>query len=166
MSIKEIMSGLDGLREHLQMLDHDYDFTFEDMKRREETNSRLTTKLEELHQVQDKLLTFNVGGKEVKIFRYIVMNTGYNTYLSNLVLQHEQEGRLSQLNETKIDKSFENFLVVLDVLRRKYHEKVLKIEKKQLKFILPNGIKTDSLKEDFEFYFKEDQEKLFDDFRF
>ena len=93
MSVKEVISGLVELQEQLKNLDKDYDFTFDDMAKREEVNKRLNSKVEELHNLQDNLLTFNISGNLIKIYKHLVINTGYVTILSGLMSKFERENK-------------------------------------------------------------------------
>jgi len=167
MSVKEVISGLVELQEQLKNLDKDYDFTFDDMAKREEVNKRLNSKVEELHNLQDNLLTFNISGNLIKIYKHLVINTGYVTILSGLMSKFERENKsLEELKTFRIDRDYDNFLVILDILRKKYYEKVLKYNDSIIKFTLPKSINVDIFREDLDFFFKADAEKVFDDFKF
>ena len=170
MSHLEINRQLDELQLLVNTLDKDYDFAFENPKQRTEIDARLVTKLEDLHQIQDKLLTFNISGRKIKIYKHIILNSGYDWYLSKIVTKLEQEGKNieDELVNIEIERDF-YFLIIVDLVRRKYYEKVLKYNENQLQFVLPEEINESNIeafKQELEFYFKDEQEKLFDDFKF
>jgi len=166
MSIKEVMRGFEELQEQLKTLDKDYDFAFDDNKHRQEVNARLVTKLEDLHNIQDKLVIFNIRGKQIKIYQRIIINSGYITHLSDLITNLEKEGKsLDGLKDILIDKDFNNTLVIFDLLRKKYYEKVLKFNESRIPFVIPEDTNVDQFKEDLEFFFKDDSAKVFDDFK-
>ena len=167
MSVKEVIKGLIDLQDQLKNLDKDYDNTFDDMAIREKVNTRLISKVEELHNLQDNLLTFNVSGKLIKINKHLVINTGYVTILSGLMAKFELDNKsLDDLKSYRIDRDYDNFLVILDILRKKYTEKVLKYNDQIIKISLPKGCNVDIFREDLDFFFKADSEKVFDDFKF
>ncbi len=167
MSVKEVISGLQELQDQLKNLDKDYDFTFDDMATREEVNKRLTTKLEDLYDLQDRLITFNISGKLIKINKHLVINTGFVHLLTGLLTKIESEGKsLDELKTIVIDRDYNNFLIILDILRKKYYEKVVKYNESVIKFTIPKNTNIEIFREDLDFFFKSDSEKLFDDFKF
>ena len=167
MSVKEVITGLQEIQEQLKLLDSHYDYTFDDIKQREKINERLNPKVEELHNIQKNLLTFNVSGNLIKINKHLVINTGYATVLSELFYKVESEKKnVNELQNMLIDRDYNNFLIILDILRKKYYEKVLQFNDTYIIFTIPKKTDIKIFREDLDYFFNSNTEKVFDDFKF
>lgn len=120
-------------------------------------------RMEALEQDQNNKILFNVGGVIFEVSKNTIEKSLYNSYFKDILKSTDLK------YEIFIDRSFQEFEVIIDILRtssifKHYKNNDLKNVQKFFNFIKSKIKDVEILRDDLIFYFKNDFEKVVADF--
>ena len=127
--------------------------------------NKLEERIEILEKDQNNFINFNIGGQIFKISRSVILNSPYDSYFKKAILSDGINNNTNE--EIFIDRSSEDFELILHILRTSYLKTCLKDgfqHSKLITSIRNNITNIEIFKEDLKYYFEKDYETVLNDY--
>lgn len=159
-------STIKSLKDKLVSLENNYDHKLKELEQRESKETRLDSKLKEIITLQNDIITFNISGEYIQISKQLINNTPYDNIFRDVISSMEDMGRdLEEIQNVFIDRNPKGFFYILEIMRKGFNQ-LLRSESIESSLKLPRNINHEAFLEDVQFYFKQDGDKVLDDFGF
>jgi len=172
MSESNIMQYILELKDKLEALDKAYQAKLKSTEMRENNLKHIENKLQEVQQLQNNIITFNVGGEFIRTNRQIIINSIYDSILKEFIDDLTKMNKpLTDLTNIFIDRNPEYIKYILDIIRTANEEYIKNNCDINFMTSIPFYVNSDQccidlLNLEIDFYFKQDAEKVFDHFKF
>ncbi len=172
MSESNIMQYIIDLKDKLEALDKAYQTKLKSTEMREDNFKEIENKFQEIQQLQNNVISFNIGGEFIKTNRQMIINSIYDSILKDFINDlTKMDKPLSNLTNIFIDRNPDYFKYILDIIRKSNEEYIKNNCDINLLSSIPFAVNSDlccidTLNQEIEFYFRQDAEKVFDHFKF
>lgn len=169
--MSEISGSVNNLITKLMLLDSAYETKLKNLEKRETSLADVKSKLREILNYQESKIIFNVGGKKKVISRHLIVGCIYSNILMDILENAEKEGNVGKTQDVFIDRNPDSFYLIIDIIRRSSEAFIhtgldISLISDLTLSIDSSTTSIESLKSDIKYYFKEDQEKVFEHFNF
>jgi hypothetical protein len=159
----DMTSTIKLLKNKLTVLEHNYEDKFKEVELRELKEAKLNSKLQAILKIQkhkNEIVTYNIGGEKIQIALNHVMNCPYQNIMRDVIVNLQKMGRdISSIPNVFIDRNPIHFKFISEIIRISNTQSV-----KTIILTESNFINTEQLKQDIYFYFKQDAERVLEEF--